>query len=211
MVSRPTEQILISNDGGTTVTRLQQVREPTDCDKSTTFHAMPCHREDRNCDACKREGEEILQKENARHKKERDEKERKRQIPIDLSPLPDLKGSQLLDKLLTQKDNRWDEIKQIEAQKSCTRHEAADEYDRRHNIDRTKELTLIPSTIGHYGGDYVDFLPEQEEIIKKVFGNLYPRKKMADSVYFRSGVKGRLLLSELDGIIYNLDYPEYWD
>ncbi len=209
---RATEEIPLSSGNGVTTTRLQQVREHGDCDKTTTFYAMPCSREDRDCVACEKEATARQKIITDQHKKERDERERKRQIPIDITPLGGLTGSDLLKELQQRANNRWTEIKEIESSGDYTRTEAVDEYDTRHGIERGKVLSLIPATFGHYGGSFIKITAEQATILKAVFKRLYPRREIAvDSVYFGNGSKGMSLLDALDGIIFKLDYPEYWD
>lgn len=140
-------------------------------------------------------------------------KEIQQQIPIDLTPLPQFKGAQLLTELQQRAAKRWDEIKAIESEQNGTRIEAVDQWDKEHGIDRTKTLPLIPATIGHYGGVYVDLMPEQIEVLKPIFGNLWPKRKTNNNlgIYFAHRSKGLQLLEALDGIIYKQDYPEYWD
>lgn len=207
------EEIPLSDNGKVKLTRVQQVRQPGDCDKNTAYYALPCTREDRDCDACQKEGEERAQQQREAAEQAHRAKETQQQIPIDLEPLPQLKAVQLLAELKQRAAKRWDDIKALERVQDCTRLEAVDQWDKDHGIDRNRTLPLIPATIGHYGGDYIDATPEQIAVLKPIFGNLWPRntKNHGTSIFFGNGSKGSQLLDALDGIIYKLEYPEYWD
>ena len=208
-----TEQIPISDNGKVKLTRVQQVRQPGDCDKNTAFYAIPCEREDRDCEACIKEGVERAQQQRKVTEEIQRAKETQRKIPIDLTPLPQLKAGQLLAELQQRAAKRWDDIKAIESGQECSRIEAVDQWEKEHGIDRNKTLSLIPATIGHYGGVYLEPTPEQIEALKPVFGRFWPRKipDHGTGIYFADSSKGSRLLDALDGIIYKLDYPEYWD
>jgi hypothetical protein len=212
-ITRQIEEIPISENESVKVTRVQQVRQPGDCDKTETFHAFPCTREDRDCEACQRESEERAQQVRKAAEDEQKAKDLQQQIPIDLTPLPQLKAAELLTELQQRTAKRWDEIKAIEKAQNCTRSEAVDQWDKDHGIDRTKTLSLIPATIGHYGGSYIDATPDQIKVLKPLFGNLWPRRTTSSDIgiFFAHSSKGSYLLEALDGIIYKLDYPEYWD
>lgn len=192
---------------------MQQVRQPGDCDKTETFYATPCPREDRDCEACQKEGEERARQQRKAAEETRRAKETQQKIPMDLTTLPALKGSQLLAELKQRVAKRWDEIKAIESGQNCTRTEAVTQWDKEHDIDRTRTLPLIPATIGHYGGTFLRPTPEQIEVLKPIFGNLWPRntKDHGTSIYFGNSSKGSQLLDALDGIIYKRDFPEYLD
>lgn len=196
-----------------TVTRLRQVRQPGDCDKNEGFHAIPCDREDRDCETCQKEGEERARQQREAILEARRAKEEQQKIPIDPTTLPALKGSQLLAELKQRAATRWDGIKAIESGQNCTRSEAVTQWDKEHGIDQSRTPSLIPATIGHYGGSYLRPTPEQIEVLKPIFSNLWPRntKDQGTSIFFGNSSKGSQLLSALDGIIYKLDYPEYWD
>lgn len=208
-----TKETVISKNDGVTVTKVQQVRKPSDCDKNDTFHAIPCSREDRDCEACIQEAKKRGDDHWERIKKARAETERKRKIPIDLKTIGNLKGSELFKELDDRVMKRWNEIKAIESEDGSTRSEAVSKYEKRHGIIRDKELSLVPASFGHYGGSYVKMTPEQEKVLRKVFGRLFPRTKTSsgDSIYFANGTKGSKLLSALDRVIIKLEYPEYWD
>lgn len=212
-----TEHIPISNENGVTVTRYQQVRKPSDCDKHEGFHTIPCSREDRDCEACIHEANVRTAEHLIKLNKERVETERKRKIPILFEPIGNLRGSELLKELDDRVVKRWDEIKAIESEDECDRSEAVSEYEKKHGIDRDKELSLVSASFGHYGGTYVEFTDDQARVLKKVFGRLYPRKQnisisiTGNRVYFANGTKGSRLLDAVNGVLIKLDYPEYWD